>query len=132
MQTKNYQTSLENVALNTDEEFNAWCNEFGNEVLGMAKRHTGNPKEGDYLKYQIGATTMNFSGLSSNVFKLSVVFTPIYYTTVAQEEELDTAISNLISELNLSGKSDYEKVKVIYDYYCSSKNTNTFNYNLYL
>ena len=74
----------------------------------------------------------NFSGLSSNVFKLSVVFTPIYYTTVAQEEELDIAISNLISELNLSGKSDYEKVKVIYDYYCSSKNTNTFNYNLYL
>ena len=36
--------------------------------------------------------------------------------TAEQEAELDEAIETLKSELALDGKTDYEKVKAIYDY----------------
>ncbi|MBR3505284.1 MAG: zinc-ribbon domain-containing protein [Clostridia bacterium] len=42
-----------------------------------------------------------------------------YFLTEDQEKELATAAQRILSSLNLSGKSDYEKVRAIYNYICS-------------
>ena len=49
-------------------------------------------------------------------YYVTITYLPTYYTTAAQETELTAAVNSLKSELNLDGKTDYEKVKAIYDY----------------
>lgn len=91
------------------------------EIAAAAFVHTGNPVEGDYLKYQYGGWQGGLNGyVQGNMLVLTLTYTVTYYTTLAQENAMDTACSNVISSLNLSGKSDYEKVRAIYDYVCSN------------
>jgi len=79
--------------------------------------HTGNPKEGDYLAWQIGGYGGEvYDESRSEGYAFRYLLNMDYYTTAAQEAELDTAVKNLLNSLGVSGMSDYQKVKAVYDY----------------
>ena len=87
------------------------------EVLNNAMEHTGKSTEGDYLMW-------HFAGWSGSVerdpfqngYMYHYSLKIFYYTSAEQERELDAAISQLLKSLNLSKKSNYEKVCAVYDY----------------
>ena len=98
-----------------DEQFNEWINEVF--------EHTGNPAEGDYLRWQCGGASLHTSCLiyPNETYKYTLVFSFLYYTTAEQEEKLDEAIEKLFDEIQIVDvMRDYYKIKSVYDYVCSN------------
>ncbi|MGM9660343.1 MAG: transglutaminase domain-containing protein, partial [Faecousia sp.] len=101
----------------TDSDFSSVCH----TLFDGALVHTGVPTEGDYLAWQYGGWGGKGSySVSGSNYYYSITFTVSYYTTAAQEAQMDARVSSLLSQLNLDGKSDYEKIKGVYDYICKN------------
>ena len=95
--------------------------EIANEIFDEALEHTGNATEGDYLKWQYGGWHARISYYNQNgLYHITITYDVSYYTNQAQEQQLDAAVSELRSQLDLDGKTVYEKVKTIYDYICEN------------
>ena len=91
------------------------------QVVDIALLHTGDPTEGDYLRWHFGGWEGEVEWDSSGEdYLYKYELTMLYYTNAQQEQELDGAVDQLISSLNLTGKSDYEKVYAVYDYICDN------------
>jgi len=94
-----------------------------NATLNAANLTSG-PKGGDSLAYQFGKVNYSVSSYKSDDSYYYAVINcqPVYYTTAAQEAELDSRVSAIASQLNLtsSSLSDYEKICLIYDYVCTN------------
>lgn len=84
--------------------------------------HTGDPREGDYLFYQSLVSELpipqisDYTILGGGKFGMKVTFNLAYRTTAEQEAQVDIAVAELLDSLELDGKSDYDKVKAIYDW----------------
>lgn len=102
------------------------------DLFAKAIAHTGVGKEGDYILwncqgYTVGATQEASSQGSG--YDVHITFTFTYLSDADQEAQMDQAVANLLKTLDLSGKTDYQKIKAIYDYICSNI---TYDYdNLY-
>ena len=93
--------------------------EIAGEISDAAMAHTGNPKEGDYLQWQFGGWKCSSSYYSfGGNYYCTMNYTMTYYTTAAQEAELDNAIALAKTNLGLNSSTmnDYQKIKAIYDY----------------
>ena len=107
-----------------------------NDIVAEALIHTGVSTEGDYLKWQLADWNATVEGkLENNVNYLNITYSMNYYTNNEQEAETDSLIATLQEQLNLQEKSDYQKIKAIYDYICSNvtydyKNLNDDSYKL--
>ena len=93
----------------------------------LATTHTGNPTEGDYILFQ----TSRYHGdvtyvCVGDIYYYAVTYTVRYYNTAEQEATVDKQVAAVIKGLKLDGKTDYEKVKAIYDYMCK---TITYDYD---
>ena len=55
-----------------------------------------------------------------DVYYYTLTYAVEYYTTDAQEAAFETKLQQVIAELNLSGKSDLEKILAIYGYVCDN------------
>ena len=102
------------------------------DMMEYAVAHTGNPVEGDYLKYQYAGFKVSLKGYS-NYYSLS--WSIEYYTTAEQEAAMNQAVAKLLRSKSLAGKTDYEKLAAIYDYICTNvsydyTNLNNSDYNL--
>ena len=80
------------------------------------------PKGGDYLRYQYGGYELKYSSsVEGDMYKYNVSLTPVCYTSIEQEDTVDTMVEEL---LNTSGilptSSDYEKVRWVHDYICDT------------
>lgn len=89
------------------------------DLVELATEHTGNPEEGDYLKFQYesydgSARTENVNG--SMGVRLTYKFK--YYDSAEQEEILDGEVGEIMKALDFEGKSDYVKLKAIHDVIC--------------
>ncbi len=84
-----------------------------NDALDDAMAHTGDPTEGDYLLWQFGGYSYGRSGNDTTYWLY-------YYTDADQEAEMDVAVAELMDELDLEDRSDYEKVRTVYDYICAN------------
>ena len=89
------------------------------ELFDAAMEHTGEPAQGDYLLWQYAGCGGRVS-YTPGTTKYTLIYQVTYYTTAAQEAEMDTAVASVLTELSLDGKSDYEKIKAIYDYICAN------------
>lgn len=91
-------------------------------MAANAMTHTGVPTEGDYLMWQYGGFEASAKGTlnDDNSADLAITYTYTYYTTAEEEAEVDTAVAELLEDLDVSGKTDYLKVKAIYDYICDN------------
>lgn len=89
-----------------------------NDLLTEAMAHTGNPTEGDYLLWQFygWGGEVYYEYLENGNYGYQFLLNLEYYTTAAQENELNTAVKNLLSSLGVSSMTDYQKVKAVYDY----------------
>ena len=100
------------------------------DIFSSAVRHTGNPKEGDYLNFIWKSWGSNISAMTDGAdLYLQINYNVKYYTTANQEEALDIKIESLKNTLNVDNKSDYEKIKSVYEYVC--KNVDYDYENLY-
>ena len=87
------------------------------DLIDAAMVHTGNPKEGDYLLYTFAGWKANYMyKYEDGAYYISASYTLSYYTTADQETEMDKAVDNLLSQLALTNKTDYQKIYSIYDY----------------
>ncbi len=112
----------------TQAVFDQLCN----DLFAKAIAHTGVGKEGDYILwncqgYTVGATQEASSQGSG--YDVHITFTFTYLSDADQEAQMDQTVADLLSSLDLSSKTDYQKIKAIYDYICSNI---TYDYdNLY-
>lgn len=80
-------------------------------------RFTGVPDEGDYNILMFNSKEWSYCKLDG---RYEVTLKPVYRTTREQEITLSDEIDNVLDELDIAGKSDYEKVCAIYDYICEN------------
>ena len=101
-------------------------NMFWNDAI----LHTedGNGSTGDYLRWVHKGGQMSASGSASTTMTLN--YTVTYYTTADQEQELTTKLNQVYTELGLSTKTDYEKVRAIHDYICDNVDYHHYNVEL--
>ena len=90
-------------------------------IIDEALLHTGNPNEGDYIYYHLGGYRFsgNFFVSNDGTHHYTFIFEFVYYTNSAQEKAVDEEVPKIIEQLDLKDKSDYEKIKAIYDYICN-------------
>lgn len=87
------------------------------ELSDTAMKHTGNPKEGDYLRFTYGGWDAWYSwDYYDGEYHVDVEYDLYYYTTAKQEEKMDDYVDDLLDDLDLYDNSDYQKIKGIYDY----------------
>ena len=101
------------------------------DVCDVFFKHTGVPVEGDYLSFQVAgysyATTYTATGPTTCEATITFAFT--FWTTKEQESQVTTSVNNVINSLNLSGKSEYEKINAIYRYICEHVSYDYTNLN---
>jgi len=103
----------------SEEIFSENLNNTLLQALEGAFEESSLPKGGDYLNFHLLYYKLNnleLDDLVSNYLYLSADFEVGYLSTAAQEEAVDEAVEDLLTDLKLSGKSDYEKVRAVYDY----------------
>ena len=84
--------------------------------------HTGDPKEGDYLRFHYfgGYTNSNMDSYDNNYVYASITFYNMRYsTTASQEATVDSYVNSLLSQLGSSG-TNYQKIWRVYDWMCKN------------
>ena len=109
------------VGLLTDDAETDTLKSLCKSIASEALIHTGNPTEGDYLHWQYAGWRCSISYYSrDDIYYITYTYTITYYTTAEQESELDAALADVMSELDLDNKTDYEKMESIYSYICDN------------
>lgn len=105
--------------------------EFSAELFNGAVAHTGVGKEGDYIRwhYQGWRVNANYKTDRNGGYNLNITYNMYYLSDASQESQMDQAVSNVLKSLNLSNKTDYQKIKAIYDYICSNITYDYVNLN---
>ena len=90
-------------------------------LIDKATEHTGKPDEGDYILFQYssykGKASTQISGVSPVV---DTEYDLTYYDNAEQEAEVDKKVEEIMENLDLANKMDYEKVSAIHDYICDN------------
>lgn len=91
-----------------------------NSLFNDAVLHVedGDGRTGDGLYWAI--KTWGYYPVGSSATTVTLSYTATYYTTADQEQQLTTALTQIYSDLGLSTKTDYEKVRAIHDYICDN------------
>ena len=112
------------LCLCSDYELNTYSlSEKLSLIWSLAIAHTGNPTEGDYLRYEYGGfkvTSFSYKGSENGLYYYQIPFSFFHYTNAQQEEELSPVVDSILASLDLEGKNDLQKVIAIYDYLCSN------------
>ena len=95
-------------------------NEAVGEWVEAALGETDAPAEGDYIRYQYGGYTYESSySAGGGQWHYTVEIVPDYYTYLTQEEAVTAAVEDLLGQFAFdSDASEYEKLRVIYDWLC--------------
>ena len=105
-------------------------------ILQSAVAHSGQPTEGDYLRWHYGAWGTAVNGTQNgNTCYLTLTYQFNFYTTLEQEMEVTEKLQEVLDELDLYEATDYEKIRGIYDYICTHvtydyENLENFDYTL--
>lgn len=108
------------VVFVTDQVINEESLTIAQNFFEAVLAHTGDPREGDYLKWQFDGyvfhpSAVKISGKYYYTFECSVT----YYDTAEQEAEVDSAVSAALAAMGLADgnfHTDYEKILKIYRY----------------
>ncbi len=88
-------------------------------IISEALRHNiDDPKGGDYIMQNItGGYNYHFEvGEDESGVYTELTFTTNFFTDAEMEREVDEAVAELLSDLDLSDKSDYQKIKAVYNW----------------
>ena len=100
-----------------------------NILLGaFAYDENGNPQAGDYLYYHMAymAWQQQTGSNDTVVYRIGM----LYRTTLAEEQYVSGRIEQIIAQLDLrsASKTEYEKVRSIYDYVMDAITYDTYHY----
>ena len=88
-------------------------NDILNEILGAAFAETGQPDEGEFLRLSIVGYRAG-TGKINHDYCLDISFD--YNATIEQDEAAKAKADEILAELALDGKSEYEKIDAVYEY----------------
>ena len=81
--------------------------------------HTGVGDEGDYIKHHRRSVSYTYAnGSDDDGLYFRIEYTMSWISTPEMEAQMNIAVPALLNELDLWNKSDYEKVRGVYDYIC--------------
>ena len=101
-----------------DENFYDELEAFVRDLIDYALLHTGEPDEGDYLRFQYGGYKAEYGYQTrGGAYDYYVTLEPVYYTDIEQEEKISDKVSEIITELDFSDSAtDLEKITAIHNY----------------
>lgn len=118
---------LRNAFANREEhiEFGFYCDQpitdAGAVIKSALFAHTGNPIEGDYLKFQYRQYSVTRYLISSGSRYCYLLFMDvIYMTDSAEEAAVNTAVANLLDSLGVRTMDTYGKIRTLYDWVCQN------------
>ena len=91
--------------------------------INQAFAENENPEQGDYLRWHFAGAQgqRETRSYSDGKKEYKVTFSVSYHSTLEQEKKVDTKMQDVLTELQVDSlKTDYEKVKAIYDYICDN------------
>ena len=98
-----------------------YTNTLMRDLFYKAIEHTGEPTEGDYLKWQYGYVQLGTSGYTKDgMYYLTLTYTITYYSDAQQEAQMEEAVAALIAQLGLDALDEDETVKAVYDWICQN------------
>lgn len=121
--------------------------EIAKEIWDAALEHTGNPVEGDYIRFQyesleipdyeittaVSTTPENGETSTETIYYLPITYKVTYYTTYEQEMELDREVEKVVDGFEFNeNTNDYQKIKTIYDYICKNLNNENLGASEYM
>ena len=116
-----YTVPRERIGEMTVEGISAFFKEEWRRIDKAVFAHTGVGREGDYLEKHLEKhgydCHYDYSPQAAAVV-FHVTETVAYYTTAAQEDRVTAAVADALRQLNLNGKSDYEKIRAINCFIC--------------
>ena len=87
------------------------------DILAKALSETDKGNEGDYIRFALKSYRygyeVNYSG------KMTIYYRIVYYSSYEDEKAVEKAAAEVISSLSLDGRSDYYKIRSLYDYVTS-------------
>ena len=87
------------------------------EIFEKALKHTGDPEEGDYLRFQYENCTASAKPVTENGEKaILLTYSLSYYDDAEHEAAVDEKVEEIIDSLDLGGMDDAEKTDAIYNY----------------
>ena len=90
-------------------------------IYNEAIAHNGISNEGDYISGHINSYEYQYYHLTNGEdLYTQVTYTFIWLTTAAMEDEVTVRVKEVLDELNVYEKSQYEKIKAVYDYICDN------------
>jgi hypothetical protein len=90
-------------------------------LMQAAMAHTGDPRQGDFLTWQMSGWSASITTWQiGSTYEHKIAIQVQFYTTAAQEAALDKAVADVLLQLDLGAKSDYEKIRGVYDYICDN------------
>ncbi len=102
------------------------------EIAEQALTHTGDPREGDYLRWQYGGWSAEGelrTSAEDNMTYMTFTYTYTYYTTYEQEITVDEQVQKVLDELDVYDSGTYHKIKAVYDYICQHTSYDYDNLN---
>ena len=87
------------------------------EIFEGALEHTGDPEEGDYLRFQYENCTASAKPVAENGEKaVLLTYSLSYYDNAEQEDSLDEKVEEILGSLELDEMSEAEKTEAVYRY----------------
>lgn len=86
-----------------------------------ALRETGDPTEGDYIRYQYGGYSIDcrYDAEAEGLLRYTVEIVPRYYMYLIQEEEVTERLQEVYESFDFDETTpDIEKLRTIYGYVC--------------
>ena len=91
------------------------------DIFFYAMAHTGNPVEGDYIMWQYGGASYDGAlGEYEGYTLFEITYYVEYYTTAAQEAEVDQKVSEVLNQLDVFDENEYDRIYAIYEYICDN------------
>ncbi|MDO4307264.1 MAG: transglutaminase domain-containing protein [Eubacteriales bacterium] len=88
-------------------------------LLLMAFEETGNPWEGDYLRWHFQETELGLITKDEKTMTYTIHLPFVFYTTYAQEQKVTSEVNRVLASLKITEKTTpYMRIKKIYDYIC--------------
>ena len=115
---ENRQTSIA-VSLETDANYSS----LNSKMFYAAMEEDGNPQHGDYLRWIWSNMRCSMTGYidsDTGAYFITYTYQITYKTTAAQETTLMNKVDTVLNNMDLNGKSDYEKATAIHNYLCKN------------
>ena len=116
-----YVTQSTEIGELTENNIKDYFQKLQNDISNTALAHTGVSNEGDYLQKHLGrhkyGCDIKFNS-TATALNFNITFTSEYHSNAAQEERVAEEVANALKDLDLDGKTDYEKIRSINDFIC--------------